>query len=214
MGLMDRLSRVFLTKSNTMIDHTDDPRQAMEHSSERLSETVQQVRRSVADVITSRRRLELQAAKLAEGIGKLEDQAGQALAADRDDIARTALERKKVLEAQLQSLDEERAQLQSEQDRLALAEQRMSAKLEAFESRKESIRAQYTAAEAQVRIGEVLSGISEEMVDVGLAIERAETKTEAMRARAEAIDELIETGAVVDLGTEGRSVGQLGEGRR
>ncbi|MGH3166248.1 MAG: PspA/IM30 family protein, partial [Trebonia sp.] len=58
--------------------------------------------------------------------------------------------------------------------------------------------ATYTAAEAQTRINEAFSGISEEMGDVGLAIQRAEDKTAQMQARAGAIDELLASGALED----------------
>jgi phage shock protein A len=206
MGLMRRLSDLFRAKTNTVIDQMEDPRETMEYSSERLRELLQQIRRGVADVATGKKRLELQAGKLQQGVAKLDGQARQALSANREDLARAALERKKVLEEQLQSIDAQRLQLQGEQDKLVLAEQRMSAKLEAFKSRKESIKAQYTAAEAQVRIGEALSGLSEEMADVGMAIERAEGKTDAMRARAGAIDELLESGALTDISTDGDDI--------
>jgi phage shock protein A len=114
-----------------------------------------------------------------------------------------ALERKKSVQLQLQSIDQQRVQLQGEQDKLVVAEQRLTAKVEAFRTRKETIKAQYTAAEAQTKIGEAFTGVSEEMADVGMAIERAEDKTETMRARAGAIDELIESGALTDL-SDGR----------
>jgi phage shock protein A len=206
MGLMRRLSEIFRAKSSKVIDQLEDPRETLDYSSERLRDLLQEVRRGVADVATSKRRLELQAQKLQQAITKLETQARQALEAKREDLARMALERKKVLAEQLASIDQQRAQLQSEQDKLVLAEQRMVAKLEAFKSRKETIKAQYSAAEAQVRIGEAVSGLSEEFADVGAAIERAEGKTEAMRARAGAIDELLESGALIDLTTDGDSI--------
>ena len=126
-----------------------------------------------------------------------------ALQQGREDLARVALERKKGVQLQLQGIDEQRATLQAEQDKLVLAEQRLTAKVEAFRTRKETIKAQYTAAEAQTKIGEAFSGVSEEMADVGMAIERAEAKTETMRARAGAIDELLESGALTDV-TDGR----------
>lgn len=201
MGLMRRLSDLFKARTTTMIDRMEDPRETLEYSSERLRELLQQIRRGVADVATSKKRLELQAERMQQGMAKLDAQARQAMGAKREDLARAALERKKVLEDQVRSIDEQRLQLQGEQDKLVLAEQRMSAKLDAFRSHKETIKAQYTAAEAQARIGEALSGISEEMADVGWAIERAESKTEAMRARAGAIDELLESGALTDLTT-------------
>ena len=90
------------------------------------------------------------------------------------------------------------AGMEEEQEKLTQAEARLSAKVTAFRSKKEVIKAQYTAAQAQVRIGSALSGISEEMGDVGLAVERAEAKTENMRARASAIDELVEAGVLND----------------
>src|SRR4029453_10087344 len=80
----------------------------------------------------------------------------------------------------------------------ASAAQRLEGKVEAFRTKKETIKATYTAAEAQTRIGEAFSGISEEMGDVGLAIQRAEDKTAQMQARAGAIDELLASGALDD----------------
>ncbi len=70
--------------------------------------------------------------------------------------------------------------------------------MDAFRTRKETIKATYTAAEAQTRINEAFSGISEEMGDVGMAIQRAEDKTAQMQARAGAIDELMASGALDD----------------
>jgi phage shock protein A len=70
--------------------------------------------------------------------------------------------------------------------------------VQAFRTRKETIKATYTAAEAQTRINEAFSGISEDMGDVGLAIQRAEDKTAQMQARAGAIDELLASGALED----------------
>jgi len=78
------------------------------------------------------------------------------------------------------------------------AEARLSAKVEAFRTRKEVIKATYSAAEAQVRIGEAISGISEELTDIGVAIDRAENKTAQLQARASAIDELMATGVLAD----------------
>ena len=60
------------------------------------------------------------------------------------------------------------------------------------------IKAQYTAAEAQVRIKESITGISEEMADVGMAMNRAEDKTEQMKAKSQALDEMLESGTLTD----------------
>jgi phage shock protein A len=200
MGLMSRFTMIVKAKANKALDKAEDPRETLDYSYEKQLELLQKVRRGVADVATSKKRLELQAAKLEQSVEKLDGQARTALQQNREDLARVALERKKGVQLQLQSIDEQRAQLQIEQDKLVLSEQRLSAKVESFRTRKETIKAQYTAAEAQAKIGEAFSGVSEEMADVGMAIERAENKTETMRARAGAIDELLESGALTDLG--------------
>ena len=157
------------------------------------------MKRGVAEVTTSKKRLQLQRAKLVQSTDKLERQAKEAIAANREDLARLALERKAALMQQVEGIDSEIAELEKQEEKLIASEKRLSTKVEIFRTRKESIKAQYSAAEAQVKINESVTGISEEMADVGLALERAENKTEEMKARAEAIDELMEAGTLEDL---------------
>ena len=88
--------------------------------------------------------------------------------------------------------------MQAKEDKLTAASQNLQAKVEAFRTRKETIKATYTAAEAETRIREAVTGISEEMGDVGMAIQRAQDKTEQMQARAGALDELLASGALED----------------
>jgi phage shock protein A len=152
----------------------------------------------VADVATSRKRVELQAAQLQQQSDKLTAQAQKALSMGREDLAREALTRKSGLTGQMNDLKAQQAQLQGEEEKLTLASQRLQAKVESFRTQKETIKAKYTAAEAQTRINEAFSGISEEMGDVGMAVQRAEDKTAQMQARAGAIDELIASGALDD----------------
>lgn len=206
MGMMSRFTTIVKAKASKLLDRAEDPRETLDYSYEKQLEMLQKVRRGVADVATAKKRLELQAAKLEQSVTKLDSQARQALASNREDLARVALERKKGAQLQLQDLDAQRTQLQEEQDKLVVAEQRLTAKVEAFRTKKETIKAQYTAAEAQVKIGEAVSGVGEDMADVGLAIERAEQKTETMRARAGAIDELIDSGALTDLTSPSDSI--------
>ena len=204
MGLFQRFMLIFKSNVSSALDKAEDPRKTLDYSYEKQLELLQQVRRGVADVATSKKRLELQSEKLEQSITKLDGQARDALSQGREDLARTALERKKSVQAQLQSLDDQRTQLQGEQDKLVLAEQRLSAKVEAFRTQKETIKAQYSAAEAQTKIGEAVSGISEEMTDIGMAMDRAHNKVETMRARAGAIDELLESGALEDFTAPGQ----------
>ena len=204
MGLLTRMSDLIKVKMNSLLGSAEDPREMMDYSYERQLEMLQDVKRGIVDVTTSKRRLELQKAKLEESINRLTDQARQAMAAGREDLARAALERKGMLTQQAAGLDQQIVALEQEQAKLEQAETRLRMKVEAFRTRKEVVKAQYSAAEAQVRIGEAVSGIPEEMADVGLAIDRAEEKTAALQARAGAIDELLASGTLEDLTATGQ----------
>ena len=149
------------------LDEAEDPRETLDYSYQRQLEMLTKVRRGVADVATSRKRIELQRNQLQTQSDKLTEQAQKALSMDREDLAREALTRKSALTGQIADLDAQHAQLQGEEEKLTLASQRLQAKVESFRTRKETIKATYTAAEAQTRIGEAFSGISEEMGDVG-----------------------------------------------
>src|SRR6266700_7806244 len=198
MGVMKRVSLVFKAKANKALDKMEDPRETLDYSYQRQLELLTKVRRGVADVATSRKRVELQINQLNQSSNKLEDQARKALGMGREDLARAALERKASAQTQLNDLQAQYAQLQGEEEKLTVASQRLQSKVDAFRTRKETIKATYTAAEAQTRINEAFSGISEEMGDVGMAIQRAEDKTAQMQARAGAIDELMASGALDD----------------
>jgi phage shock protein A len=198
MSMMKRISMIFRAKANKALDRAEDPRETLDYSYQRQVEMLAKVRRGVADVATSRKRIELQVNQLQSQSTKLTEQAQKALGMGREDLAREALTRKSALQTQVNDLSVQHAQLQGEEEKLTLASQRLQAKVESFRTRKETIKATYTAAEAQTRINEAFSGISEEMGDVGLAIQRAEDKTQQMQARAGAIDELIASGALDD----------------
>ena len=197
-GIFQRISLIFRAKTDKALDKLEDPRETLDYSYQRQLELLQKVRRGVAHVATSRKRVELQAAGLNTQIDKLTQQAQKALEVGREDLAREALTRRSGLQQQLGDLQAQHAQLQGEEEKLTRASQRLQAKVDAFRTRKETIKATYSAAEAQTRINEAFSGISEEMGDVGLAIQRAEDKTAQMQARAGAIDELLASGALDD----------------
>ena len=200
---MQRASTVVKAKLSKLLGRMEDPAEQLDYSYEEQLKLLQNVKRGIADVVTSKKRLQLQTSKLEADLVKLEDQARQALAAGREDLARAALERKSAAQQQLLSLDGQIAQLEAQQEKLIASERQLNAKIEAFRSEKEVIKAQYSAAEAQVRIGEAATGIGEQMADTGLAIQRAREKTEEMQARASAVDELIEAGTLEDFTSGG-----------
>jgi phage shock protein A len=200
-GLSGRMSTVVKAKISKLLDRAEDPGETLEYSYQKQIELLQNVKKGIADVVTSKKRLQLQEEKLQQQVVKLDTQARQALAAGNEELARTALERKNVAQTELQSLDSQVAQLEQQQEQMTASEQKLRAKIEQFRSKKEVIKAQYSAAEAQVRISEAATGVGEEMADVGLAMQRALDKTENMRARADAVQELEAAGTFEDLTT-------------
>lgn len=199
MGMFSRMSTIVKSKMNRLLDSAEDPRETLDYSYEKQLEMLQNVKRGVVEMVTAKRRIQQQADRVQENIARLDRQARQAVEAGRDDLARLALERKQTSLTELEGLDEQIAGMEREQEKLTQAEQRLQVKVDAFRHQKEIIKAQYTAAQAQVRIGAALGGISEEMGDVSLAVQRAENKTDQMRAKAGAIDELVESGVLDDI---------------
>jgi phage shock protein A len=198
-GLGGRMSTVIKAKISRMLDRAEDPGETLDYGYQKQVELLQNVKKGIADVVTSKKRLQMQSSKLEQNIVKLDTQARQALSQGREDLARLALERKTLAQTELQSLDSQVKELEGQQEALTANEQKLRQKIEQFRTKKEVIKAQYSAAEAQVRISEAANGVGEQMADLGLAIQRAEDKTETMRARASAVEELEKAGTFEDL---------------
>jgi phage shock protein A len=198
-GLGGRMSTVIKAKISRMLDRAEDPGETLDYGYQKQVEMLQNVKKGIADVVTAKKRLQMQSGKLEQQVVKLDTQARQALAQGNEPLARTALERKTLAQTELQTLDTQVKELEGQQEQLTANEQKLRQKIEQFRTKKEVIKAQYSAAEAQVRIGEAASGVGEEMADLGLAMQRAEDKTEQMRARAGAVEELEAAGTFDDI---------------
>src|SRR6202049_2589925 len=198
-GLTGRMSTVVKAKVSKLMDRAEDPAETLDYSYQKQVEQLQNVKKGIADVVTAKKRLQMQETSLQQNLVKLDTQARPALSSGQEDLARTALERKNVAQTELQSLDGQVTELEEQQQKLTDSEQKLRAKIEAFRTKKEVIKAQYSAAEAQVRISEAATGVGEQMADVGLAMQRAVDKTENMRARADAVQELEAAGTFDDL---------------
>jgi len=199
-GLWQRFMLIFKAKTSRALDRAENPTETLDYSYEQMLTQLQNVKRGVADVVTAKKRLELQTQTIEQNVVKLETQARQAVAANRDDLAKEALQRKAAAQQQLQGLDAQVEQLQSQQDQLVASQQQLETRIESFRSEKEVIKAQYSAAQAQVKIGEAATGIGKGMQDTGMAIQRARDKTQELQARAGAIEELTASGSLEELG--------------
>jgi phage shock protein A len=198
-GVFKRMSAILQAKTNKVLDKAEDPRETLDLSYEKQLDSLQKVRRSVADVATARKRIELQAGQLQKQADKLQDQAKAALSQGNEDLAREALTRRAALGEQLTDLQGQHTQVAEQEEKLVATSQRLQTQIEQFRTKKETLKASYTAAEAQTKVGEAVSGISESMGDAGSAMQRAQDKIAGMQARAGAMDELLASGALTDL---------------
>jgi phage shock protein A len=181
-GLIARTTTIIKAKFSKLLDRAENPNETLDYSYEEQLRQLQNVKRGIADVATAKKRLELQYTSMQQQVDKLDGQARDAVKANREDLAREALTRKAAIQSQLDSIMQQGQQLEAQQTKLVEGEKTLSAKVESFRTQKEVIKAQYSAAEAQVRISEAATGISDNMSDVGLAIDRAKDKTEQMQA--------------------------------
>ena len=200
-GVWQRTKSIFQAKANKALDRVEDPRETLDLSYEKQLDSLQKVRRSVADVATARKRIELQATQLQKQGDKLQEQAKAALGQGNEDLAREALSRRAALVEQLTDLKTQHDQVSEQENQLVATSQQLQARIEQFRTRKETLKASYTAAEAQTKVGEAVSGISSSMGDAGAAMQRAQDKISSMQARAGAMDELLSSGALTDLST-------------
>ena len=207
MGFFSRLANLFRMRANAALDKVEDPGQVMDYSYSKQLEQLQNLKRSIAEVVTNEKRLEMQQSQIQQKINTLDQQAMQALQANREDLARMALQRKETLLVQINGYEQQLAQLRAQEEKLVNMERTISARVETFRTQKEMVKAQYNAAQAQVKINEQVTGISEEMSEMNLAMQRAQDKVLTMQARANAMDALIEQGTLGDQGLLGAGSG-------
>jgi len=196
-NLRSRVALFFNIKTSAALDQVEDPREVLDYAYSQQQVHLRSVKRGVIEVAAARRQLERQAERLHARIARLEEQARRALRSSREDLARTALERKQSILAELRALDGQARDMAREEERLVLADQQLSQRVESFRVHRTVASARYSAAEAQVMVGEALAGLmGDEELELSLAVERSDEKIDRMHARAVAIDALTESGAL------------------
>jgi phage shock protein A len=196
MGFWERFKLLFKIRTSAEMDRMEDPREVLDYAVHEQEVFLQTVRRGLVDVATAKQQLAQQVKTANARIPRLDDQARQAVAADREDLARMALNRKQTAVYELEGLELQLAELEDEERKLIAAEQQIADRMASFRIHREATSARYTAAEAQVKIGETLGGVSGEMGELSMALGRAEEKTRQMIARASALDALMAGGSL------------------
>ena len=198
MGLIARLKAIFAANANSALDQIEDPRASLDYSLTRLQASLRQISDSLVEVATARRTLEAQRDQAQATVAKYEEQARQAVALGRDDLATRALERKAAAQEQLNSLNSNIASVDAQVESLKASQANLRQKIELFQGKKEELKALYDSSRAQLQVREAATGISKDLADAAHAIERAEIRINQMQARVQAIDNLISAGALED----------------
>ena len=206
MSLFQRAHDILNAKANKALDAAEKPDEILDLSYDQMLEQITRVRRGLVDIAASRKRIELQETQLQHSVDHLQDQAKAALAQGREDLAREALTRKAAAQAQIDGMEAQHEQLTEEQEKLESVLAQLQEKVNAFRSQKEVLKAQYTAASAMTAADESAAGISASVSDSGAALDRAQDKIEAMQARAGALDELLQSGVLEDVGGGGDDI--------
>jgi len=200
MGLWSRLKLIFSTKASSAMDRAEDPRQVLDYAYTQQQQLLVKLRQGLVEVATSKQQLERQSKRLQARVPQLDDQARRAVGAGRDDLARIALERKRSAVAEIEGLTAQIAEVGAEEKRLAGQERALQVRIEEFRTHRDVVSARYSAAEAEVKVKEALSGVSGELAELGMAVGRAEEKADRLQARAQALDSLVDVGALAPVG--------------
>jgi phage shock protein A len=200
MGLFQRAHQIVQAKTNKALDAAERPDEMLDLSYEQMLDQITQVKRGLVAITGSRKQIELQERQLQSTVEHLQEQAKAALAQGKEDLAREALSRKAAAQAEIDGMETQRQQLAEEQEKLEHTLAALQQRVNTFRTQKEVLKAQYTAAKAQSDIGATAAGISTSYSDTGADIQRATDKIATMQARAEAVDELLQSGVLEDVG--------------
>jgi phage shock protein A len=206
MSLFQRAHDIVAAKADKALDAAEKPDEMLDYSYNQMLEQITRIRRALVDIAASRKQIELQETQLQHSVDHLNDQAKTALAQGREDLAREALSRKGAAQAQIDSLEPQHQQLTEEEAKLEHGLAELQKRVNNFRSQKEVLKAQYTAASAISAVNEDAAGISTSVSDSGAALERAQDKIATMQARAGALDELLQSGVLEDVGGGGDDI--------
>ncbi len=200
MSLFQRAHEIVQAKANKALDSAEKPDEMLDLSYEQMLDQITKVRQGLVSVAASRKQIELQEQQLQQSVAHLQEQALAALSQGREDLAREALSRKAAAQAQIDGMEPQHQQLTEQEASLERTLAALQEKVNTFRTQKEVLKAQYTAASAMSSVNESAAGISSTLGDSGAELQRAQDKIATMQARAGALDELLQSGVLEDVG--------------
>jgi phage shock protein A len=200
MSLFQRAHDVLAAKANKALDAAEKPDEMLDLSYEQMLDQITKVRQALVTIAASRKRIELQEQQLQHSVDHLQEQAKTALSLGKEDLAREALSRKATAQGQINDMEAQHEQLADQEEKLGQTLQALQQRVNNFRTQKEVLKAQYAAASASASVNEDVAGISSTLGDSGAALQRAQDKIATMQARAGALDELLQSGVLEDVG--------------
>jgi phage shock protein A len=198
MSVFTRVADILQAKTHKLLNRLEDPNETLDLSYEKMLSQLQQTKRHLADVVAQQKSLERQIEAATQEAAKAEDDARMALTADREDLAKAALAHKHGALEKLAALQQAHAQIAPQAAKLVEYEKKLEERIDSFRTRKEVMKASYTAAAEQVKVSQSMAGIGGSFDNVGETLRRAEDKVAGMRAKAEAMESLTESGILSD----------------
>ena len=200
MSLFQRAHDIVAAKANKALDSAENPNEMLDYSYEQMLDHITRVRQALVDIAAARKRIELQEQQLQHTVAHLGDQAQSALGQGREDLAREALSRRAAAQQQIDGMEAQHQDLGEQQEKLEQTLSELQQRVSTFRSQKEVMKAQYTAAQASAAVNAQAAGVSGDASDAGAALARAQDKIANMTARAGALDELLQSGVLEDVG--------------
>jgi len=200
MSLFQRAHDIVAAKTNKALDAAEKPDEMLDYSYDQMLDQITQVRRALVTIAASRKQIELQEQQLQHSVDHLNDQAKAALAQGKEDLAREALSRKAAAQQQIDGMEPQHQQLTEQEQKLEQTLAALQQRVNDFRGKKEVLKAQYSAAQAESSVNADVAGISTTYGDAGAALQRAQDKIANMQARADATDELLQSGVLEDVG--------------
>jgi phage shock protein A len=188
MSLFSRAHDILAAKANKALDSVENPDELLDYSYQQMLDYITRVRQALVQIAAERKRIELQEPQLRQTIAHLGDQAQAALGQGREDLAREALSRQAAAQQQLDGMETQHQELAEQEQKLQQSLAQLQQQVSHFRNQKEVMKADYAVAQAGDYGG------------TGDALLRAQDKIATMQARAGAMDELLQSGVLEDVG--------------
>lgn len=199
--MFNRLSLWLKTRFSRLLDRVESPEEILDYSYDQQLEQLYGMRRDVADLVTAKQRVMHHRDRRREQFHKLETGARTALELGREDLARQALERQRLVGQELVELNQIIAELERQQAQMVTGVGEHRLRIQRFRSHKELVKAQYVAARAQLAISDAAAGLSSQLRDIGAKITKTTQRVEDMNLRTDVIAELEASGTLTPPGT-------------